>query len=151
MDEVLDRRRITGPISYNMPSCVLAEIAKSRGLKVDVNQLSSLEYRSRIIITMDTKEAPVVSFPCKSKDYSALARYVNSDTSLIWDKSTLLDAYSMLNNSKVPYTSDIDKLVLGDPIPSNIHRICACTLYAWCLGLGGAPGGTMTIEELRRY
>lgn len=153
----LCRLDLSGQITIETPSCVFLDVAPSLMISVDEKELSKISYRARFLSTTESaKSLSVSSLDVSSitmDDLRVLATFVNPSESVSWTPKILISAYqSMMSQFKtIPSYSEMERVEIGNPIPSNIHRVCVSILYRWCVDLGGTTNYSMTDCEMKEY
>lgn len=127
----LDRRLITGRINETTPLCVLREIAQCHSIDYPAHLESRSNFRYKLICNIDAVTPP--SVPSESGDWTdknlaKIAKFVNPDTSIVWTKKDLNNAFEWLckffTNHELP-----QKFSLGQQKPGNVESINCCVLY----------------------
>lgn len=123
--QVLSRLDLTGPITQNMPNCVLEEIGDAHGIEYKHEEYEmfckNIE-REKIVITNDN-----------NTNLRKIARFLNNKTR--WKASKLIEAYNFYEdcvNNKVKIIENFSKFCIGRQSPENAISLNCCILYNVC-------------------
>lgn len=151
----LDLLDLTGPVTMEMPGCVLAEIASSRRIIFNTANIDDIQHRADIVRTIESCGTVTISCrdPKSHAELRAISSYVNPNRNISWKRSDLLIAFNWLRScherSSIPRDAeDFLRLEKGDLRPCSPRRLTACILYGWCLQLGGVTDSRMTVDVL---
>lgn len=129
MDKIISRLCIVRYINESTPACVLSEILNCHNYTCTLQWVQ--QNHTQCVNIVKSCANMTVHIPLCIDDYRKIARFVNADENVVWDKSSLIQAFNFL----VRYYSSFDipsKLVMGPQTPDNIQSLNCCVLYRIC-------------------
>lgn len=130
----LSRLNIVGLLTEKTPNCVICQVASSFGYTVDL-ETTNLAYVDKIIKTINTSVVQMVNRTNPDPmEAGLIRRFINVDTSVKWNLSSLKQAFEHLimyysGNTIPPPESDF---IAGFKTPDNPTAYDPCILYAIC-------------------
>lgn len=137
-------------LTLETPSCILAEIAESRGIMVDENKISSDEiYRSNVFSTIKNSKANHVSFPYSDDDLEKIALYLNPSQEIDWDERSLLSGLNWVTK----ISRNISLVATSEhqfPTPEKTNSVSHLYVYRYLVSMGIRLRHDTKKEEMSR-
>lgn len=141
----LNRLRVTGPLTLTTPTCVIAEVATTLRIGIDVGKLDSTDYVDKVIKAITSTVAiPRIKYPQKDRDdlgysqaeWRMIVGFINADQSVQWKISSLKRAYLHLmryyNVKEPPLPEEGKDFAIGQQTQDQPETYNACILYRIC-------------------
>lgn len=133
----LDRRKIVGNITYDMPKCVIKELFLSIRIIIDEDRLEDRRYFEKICKEYEPLETTLEN----------IGVYVNPYVK--WRESVLMEAYEHLIKFYEGYEYPLDEnFTIGLKDSNNIYSYDSCMLYKICKKNGMQTNLNITINDM---
>lgn len=149
MLHILNRLLITGEITIETPLCVIIEVAKSFGLKIDETETKRESYINHILRTINELEIKSIT-DFNDITLKLVVRFVNNDKNITWSPKNLITAFNHLVSFYIPNEPCLPEegFIIGQKTDQHPYAYNATILYRLCKYYGLKTNRSTTLFQM---